>query len=99
MRSATCAASVAGAPGACICCATVLLQLYMHITRTHCTARNMCGCQHSACMRAFAPLLLLLLLCRWTKGHMQIFFSRRCPLFNWKLPLLHKLLYCNGTWA
>lgn len=36
---------------------------------------------------------------RWTKGHMQIFFSRRCPLFNWKLPFIHKLLYTNGTWA
>jgi hypothetical protein len=30
---------------------------------------------------------------------MQIFFSRRCPLINWKLPLLHKILYTNGTWA
>ncbi|WIA20938.1 hypothetical protein OEZ85_005279 [Tetradesmus obliquus] len=36
---------------------------------------------------------------RWTKGHMQIFFSRRCPLLNWKLPLVHKILYTNGTWA
>eukprot|EP00879_Flechtneria_rotunda_P004438 GHRR01004689.1.p1 GENE.GHRR01004689.1~~GHRR01004689.1.p1 ORF type:complete len:1077 (+),score=332.23 GHRR01004689.1:2028-5258(+) len=36
---------------------------------------------------------------RWTKGHMQIFFSRRCPLTNWKLPLIHKILYTNGTWA
>jgi cellulose synthase/poly-beta-1,6-N-acetylglucosamine synthase-like glycosyltransferase len=36
---------------------------------------------------------------RWTKGHMQIFFSRRCPLFNWNLPFIHKLLYTNGTWA
>jgi len=36
---------------------------------------------------------------RWTKGHMQIFFSKRCPLFNWNLPFIHKLLYTNGTWA
>jgi hypothetical protein len=36
---------------------------------------------------------------RWTKGHMQIFFSRRCPLVNWKLLLVHKILYTNGTWA
>ena len=33
---------------------------------------------------------------RWTKGHMQVFFSRRCPLFNPKLNLMHKILYTNG---
>eukprot|EP00878_Enallax_costatus_P040689 GHUV01047038.1.p1 GENE.GHUV01047038.1~~GHUV01047038.1.p1 ORF type:complete len:153 (+),score=48.20 GHUV01047038.1:564-1022(+) len=36
---------------------------------------------------------------RWTKGHMQVFFSRKCPLFNARLPLIHKILYTNGTWA
>uniref|UniRef100_A0A383V9F4 Glycosyltransferase 2-like domain-containing protein n=1 Tax=Tetradesmus obliquus TaxID=3088 RepID=A0A383V9F4_TETOB len=36
---------------------------------------------------------------RWTKGHMQVFFSSRNPLLRWKLPLLHKLLYNNGTWS
>ncbi|KAF8062642.1 VHA-F [Scenedesmus sp. PABB004] len=36
---------------------------------------------------------------RWTKGHMQIFFSRRSPLLNGRLPLVHKMLYTNGTWA
>lgn len=30
---------------------------------------------------------------------MQIFFSKRCPLFQGKLPLIHKILYTNGTWA
>jgi hypothetical protein len=29
----------------------------------------------------------------------QIFFSRRCPLFNGRLPLIHKWLYTNGTWC
>jgi hypothetical protein len=29
--------------------------------------------------------------------HTQIFFSRRCPLIQGRLPLLHKLLYTNGT--
>jgi hypothetical protein len=28
----------------------------------------------------------------------QVFFSMRSPLFRWKLPLLHKWLYVNGTW-
>eukprot|EP00879_Flechtneria_rotunda_P011197 GHRR01011695.1.p1 GENE.GHRR01011695.1~~GHRR01011695.1.p1 ORF type:complete len:695 (+),score=198.24 GHRR01011695.1:342-2426(+) len=36
---------------------------------------------------------------RWTKGHMQIFFSGRNPLLRWKLPFVHKLLYSNGTWS
>ncbi len=38
---------------------------------------------------------------RWTKGHMQIFFSfRHCPLmpFNGLNPAM-KWLYTNGTWA
>eukprot|EP00878_Enallax_costatus_P044617 GHUV01053306.1.p2 GENE.GHUV01053306.1~~GHUV01053306.1.p2 ORF type:complete len:203 (+),score=54.94 GHUV01053306.1:406-1014(+) len=30
---------------------------------------------------------------------MQVFFSRKCPLFNARLPLIHKILYTNGTWA
>lgn len=30
---------------------------------------------------------------------MQVFFSGRSPLLRWKLPLLHKLLYTNGTWS
>lgn len=30
---------------------------------------------------------------------LQVFFSSRSPLFRWKLPLLHKLLYTNGTWS
>lgn len=30
---------------------------------------------------------------------MQVFFSSRNPLLRWKLPLLHKLLYNNGTWS
>lgn len=30
---------------------------------------------------------------------MQIFFSKRCPLFHRKLKLVHKILYTNGTWA
>ena len=29
----------------------------------------------------------------------KIFFSRRCPLIQGRLPLLHKLLYTNGTYA
>lgn len=29
----------------------------------------------------------------------QVFFSKRCPLFQRRLSLLHKLLYTNGTWA
>ena len=29
----------------------------------------------------------------------QIFFSRRCPLIQGRLPLLHKLLYTNGAYA
>lgn len=33
---------------------------------------------------------------RWAKGHMQVFFSRRCPLIQSRLSLLHKLLYTNG---
>jgi hypothetical protein len=28
-----------------------------------------------------------------------VFFSKRCPLFQRRLSLLHKLLYTNGTWA
>jgi hypothetical protein len=31
--------------------------------------------------------------------HAQVFFSSRNPLLRWKLPLLHKLLYNNGTWS
>lgn len=30
---------------------------------------------------------------------MQVFFSGKNPLLRWKLPLLHKLLYNNGTWS
>jgi hypothetical protein len=34
------------------------------------------------------------------QGHMQIFFSwDKCPLLQWRLPLVHKLLYTNGTYA
>lgn len=33
---------------------------------------------------------------RWCKGHMQVFFSSRCPLFQRRLGLVHKLLYTNG---
>jgi cellulose synthase/poly-beta-1,6-N-acetylglucosamine synthase-like glycosyltransferase len=38
---------------------------------------------------------------RWTKGHMQIFFSlEHCPLMPFNgLNLAMKLLYTNGTWA
>jgi cellulose synthase/poly-beta-1,6-N-acetylglucosamine synthase-like glycosyltransferase len=35
---------------------------------------------------------------RWTKGHMQVFFSSKNPLLRWKLPFHLKLLYNNGTW-
>jgi hypothetical protein len=34
-----------------------------------------------------------------TAEQTQIFFSRRCPLLNWRLPLLHKILYTNGACA
>jgi hypothetical protein len=27
---------------------------------------------------------------------LQVFFSKRCPLFQWDLPLLQKILYTNG---
>lgn len=30
---------------------------------------------------------------------LQVFFSGKNPLLRWKLPLLHKLLYNNGTWS
>lgn len=33
---------------------------------------------------------------RWCKGHFQVFFSSRCPLFQKRLSLMHKLLYTNG---
>ncbi len=36
---------------------------------------------------------------RWTKGHMQVFFSLKNPLLRWKLPLHLKWLYNNGTWS
>jgi hypothetical protein len=36
---------------------------------------------------------------RWTKGHMEVFFSSKCPIINWKLSLANKWLYINGTWA
>jgi hypothetical protein len=29
----------------------------------------------------------------------QVFFSRRCPLLQWRLGLLHKILYTNGEAA
>lgn len=31
--------------------------------------------------------------------HVQVFYSRRCPLLRGALPLLHKLLYTNGTYS
>jgi hypothetical protein len=37
---------------------------------------------------------------RWTKGHMQVFFSRRCPLLNGRLPLVHRWcarFFCDYT--
>lgn len=30
---------------------------------------------------------------------MQVFFSKHCPLIQWDLPLLQKVLYTNGTWS
>ncbi|GBF89253.1 six-hairpin glycosidase [Raphidocelis subcapitata] len=36
---------------------------------------------------------------RWTKGHMQVFFSLKNPLLRWRLPFVSKLLYTNGTWS
>lgn len=30
---------------------------------------------------------------------MQVFFSKHCPLIQWDLPLLQKVLYTNGTFA
>jgi cellulose synthase/poly-beta-1,6-N-acetylglucosamine synthase-like glycosyltransferase len=33
---------------------------------------------------------------RWCKGHMQVFFSSRCPLFHRKLSPLYWVLYTNG---
>jgi cellulose synthase/poly-beta-1,6-N-acetylglucosamine synthase-like glycosyltransferase len=35
---------------------------------------------------------------RWCKGHMQVFFSSRCPLFHRKLSPLYWVLYTNGEW-
>jgi hypothetical protein len=37
-------------------------------------------------------LLALALSCKM----MQVFFSKRCPLVQWDLPLLQKILYTNG---
>ncbi|KAK9810557.1 hypothetical protein WJX73_000559 [Symbiochloris irregularis] len=37
---------------------------------------------------------------RWTKGHFQIIFNpKHCPLFQRKLSLPMRLLYCSGVWA
>jgi hypothetical protein len=48
------------------------------------------------------PHTCTLLVCRpcgfCCRGY-QVFFSGRNPLLRWKLPLLHKLLYNNGTWS
>ena len=35
---------------------------------------------------------------RWTKGHWQVFLSRRCPLLHRKLPLMQKMWYSYGEW-
>ncbi|KAI8463461.1 MAG: glycosyl hydrolase family 9-domain-containing protein [Monoraphidium minutum] len=36
---------------------------------------------------------------RWCKGHMQVFFSRSCPLFRRGLSPLQRWLYTHGTWS
>lgn len=37
---------------------------------------------------------------RWCKGHYQVIFSRQhCPLFQRKLGLMMKVLYCSGVWS
>ena len=44
-----------------------------------------------------APLLLMPYLCCHVDG--QVFFSSKNPLIRWRLPLLHKWLYNNGTYS
>ncbi|BDA41271.1 Cellulose synthase 1 [Coccomyxa sp. Obi] len=37
---------------------------------------------------------------RWTKGHFQIILNpTRTPLFQWKLRLFDRLMYCSGCWS
>jgi cellulose synthase/poly-beta-1,6-N-acetylglucosamine synthase-like glycosyltransferase len=36
---------------------------------------------------------------RWTKGHMQVFFSSMCPLFLPGLPLAQRWWYTYGTYS
>lgn len=33
---------------------------------------------------------------RWTKGHWQVFLSKKCPLLHRKLPLMQKMWYSYG---
>ena len=33
------------------------------------------------------------------QGHFQIMFSwQHCPLFQWKLPVFMRIMYCSGVW-
>lgn len=36
---------------------------------------------------------------RWTKGHYQVFFSRRNSLINWDLPFFQRLWYAYAAWS
>ena len=40
------------------------------------------------------------LLQAWVQGHFQIMFSwAHCPLFQWRLPFLMRLMYLSGVWS
>ncbi|KAK9823799.1 hypothetical protein WJX72_005584 [[Myrmecia] bisecta] len=37
---------------------------------------------------------------RWTKGHFQIMFNPKvCPLFQSKLSVFQRIMYCSGVWS
>ncbi|KAK9908885.1 hypothetical protein WJX75_004221 [Coccomyxa subellipsoidea] len=37
---------------------------------------------------------------RWTKGHFQIILNpARTPLFQWRLRLFDRIMYCSGCWS
>lgn len=55
-------------------------------------AVSRCGCAVEAAFKAWHALLPAPSL----QQPWQVFFSKHCPLLQWDLPLLQKILYTNG---
>jgi len=64
-------------------------------------ALNVAACKLLAHMRVLPWCLMLNVKCfHVTQGHFQVFFhNEHCPLFQSKLSILQRIMYCQGVWS